>query len=298
MDWVHTLRSCPFPHLCSPFLPPAGSARPSASPAFPCFSPALSGSQARAVGRPPSPALPHPLISSAFPFLAGPRPSHVQSCPLTTAKPLPSLNPAPHVGSSPSGLAQPRPSGPAPPPAQPRPSGSAPPRPLPPLPQFSGLRRELPPNVHLLTLARWGPEMLLLRLEHQFALGEDMVGNLSSPVTLDLRVRRAEVGRKRERSQRRERGNLAWTLPRSAPPTRCLQDLFSAFTITDLKETTLAANQLRARASRLQWTPNTGEGLPGVGSWGPCGRCGSVGVLAKTQCSSRVCGGVQIQLGV
>ncbi|XP_027990414.2 lysosomal alpha-mannosidase isoform X2 [Eptesicus fuscus] len=88
--------------------------------------------------------------------------------------------------------------------------------------QFSGLRRELPPNVHLLTLARWGPEMLLLRLEHQFALGEDMVGNLSSPVTLDLR------------------------------------DLFSAFTITDLKETTLAANQLRARASRLQWTPNTG----------------------------------------
>ncbi|EPQ17227.1 Lysosomal alpha-mannosidase [Myotis brandtii] len=67
--------------------------------------------------------------------------------------------------------------------------------------------------------------MLLLRLEHQFALGEDMVGNLSSPVTLDLR------------------------------------DLFSAFTITDLKETTLAANQLRAKASRLQWTPNTGPTL-------------------------------------
>lgn len=88
--------------------------------------------------------------------------------------------------------------------------------------QFSGLQRELPPNVHLLTLARWGQKMLLLRLEHQFAVGEDMVGNLSSPVTLDLR------------------------------------DLFSAFTITDLKETTLAANQLRASASRLQWTPNTG----------------------------------------
>ncbi|XP_066204247.1 lysosomal alpha-mannosidase isoform X2 [Saccopteryx leptura] len=83
--------------------------------------------------------------------------------------------------------------------------------------QYSGMRRELPPNVHLLTLARWGPQMLLLRLEHQFALGEDMVGNLSSPVTLDL------------------------------------TDLFSAFTIIDLKETTLAANQLRANASRLQW---------------------------------------------
>lgn len=48
--------------------------------------------------------------------------------------------------------------------------------------------------MHLLTLARWGRETLLLRLEHQFAVQEDMVGNLSSPVTLDLRVRRAEVG--------------------------------------------------------------------------------------------------------
>lgn len=44
--------------------------------------------------------------------------------------------------------------------------------------------------MRLLTLARWGPETLLLRLEHQFAMGEDPVGNLSSPVALDLRVRR------------------------------------------------------------------------------------------------------------
>ncbi|XP_069351428.1 lysosomal alpha-mannosidase isoform X2 [Eulemur rufifrons] len=88
--------------------------------------------------------------------------------------------------------------------------------------QFSGLRRELPPSVHLLTLARWGPEMLLLRLEHQFAVGEDSLRNLSSPVTLDLR------------------------------------DMFSAFTITGLQETTLAANQPRATASRLKWRPNTG----------------------------------------
>ncbi|XP_016074137.1 PREDICTED: lysosomal alpha-mannosidase isoform X2 [Miniopterus natalensis] len=97
--------------------------------------------------------------------------------------------------------------------------------------QFSGLRRELPRNVHLLTLARWGPEMLLLRLEHQFAVGEDMSGNLSSPVTLDLR------------------------------------DMFSAFTITDLKETTLAANQLRASASRLQWTPKRGPILKPSPFW-------------------------------
>lgn len=51
--------------------------------------------------------------------------------------------------------------------------------------------------------------------------------------------------------------------PRSAWPIHCLQDLFSTFTVTDLKETTLAANQLRASASRLQWTSSTGWGLPG-----------------------------------
>uniref|UniRef100_A0A2K5VD45 Alpha-mannosidase n=1 Tax=Macaca fascicularis TaxID=9541 RepID=A0A2K5VD45_MACFA len=100
----------------------------------------------------------------------------------------------------------------------PAPSNSAPPS----LPQFSGLRRELPPSVHLLTLASWGPEMLLLRLEHQFAVGEDSGRNLSAPVTLNLR------------------------------------DLFSTFTITRLQETTLVANQLREAASRLKWTTNTG----------------------------------------
>ncbi|XP_051693810.2 lysosomal alpha-mannosidase [Oryctolagus cuniculus] len=90
------------------------------------------------------------------------------------------------------------------------------------LTEFSGLCRELPPSVHLLTLARWGPQTLLLRLEHQFASGEDSGRNLSSPVTLDL------------------------------------QNLFSTFTITRLQETTLVANQPRASASRLKWTPDTG----------------------------------------
>ncbi|GAB1293420.1 Lysosomal alpha-mannosidase [Apodemus speciosus] len=52
--------------------------------------------------------------------------------------------------------------------------------------QFSGLRQELPPQVHLLTLARWSSKMLLLRLEHQFAVNEDSNRNLSSPVTLNV----------------------------------------------------------------------------------------------------------------
>uniref|UniRef100_A0A8C0WYT4 Lysosomal alpha-mannosidase n=1 Tax=Castor canadensis TaxID=51338 RepID=A0A8C0WYT4_CASCN len=88
--------------------------------------------------------------------------------------------------------------------------------------QFSGLHQPLPPSVRLLTLARWGPKMVLLRLEHQFAVGEDSGRNLSSPVTLDL------------------------------------QNLFATFIITHLQETTLAANQPRASASRLKWTLNTG----------------------------------------
>ncbi|XP_076427921.1 lysosomal alpha-mannosidase isoform X4 [Peromyscus maniculatus bairdii] len=87
---------------------------------------------------------------------------------------------------------------------------------------FSGLRQDLPPQVHLLTLARWGPKMVLLRLEHQFAVTEDSRGNLSSPVTLNL------------------------------------QNLFQAFIITHLMETTLAANQPLSRASRLKWITNTG----------------------------------------
>ncbi|XP_044540961.1 lysosomal alpha-mannosidase-like [Gracilinanus agilis] len=88
--------------------------------------------------------------------------------------------------------------------------------------QFSGLRRELPPAVHLLTLALWGPSTVLLHLEHIFERGESRALNLSQPVTVDL------------------------------------QDLFSAFTISRLEETTLAADQLLSKASRLQWRTSTG----------------------------------------
>ncbi|XP_068939090.1 lysosomal alpha-mannosidase [Petaurus breviceps papuanus] len=94
----------------------------------------------------------------------------------------------------------------------------------PPLTQFSGLQRELPPSVHLLTLARWGPNTVLLRLEHIFERGEGNLFNLSQPVTLDL------------------------------------QDLFSAFTINHLEETTLSADQPLSKATRLQWRTSTGGG--------------------------------------
>ncbi|NXW96875.1 MA2B1 mannosidase, partial [Larus smithsonianus] len=86
--------------------------------------------------------------------------------------------------------------------------------------QFSGLRRELPPNVHLLTLTPWEAGTLLLRLEHQFERGESANG--SQPVTIDL------------------------------------LNLFSAFAITSLREMSLGADLPLDAVSRLVWTPATG----------------------------------------
>ncbi|NXV88663.1 MA2B1 mannosidase, partial [Calonectris borealis] len=88
--------------------------------------------------------------------------------------------------------------------------------------QFSGLRRELPPNVHLLTLTPWDAGALLLRLEHQFERGESANG--SQPVTVDL------------------------------------LNLFSAFTIVSVQEMSLGADLPLDATSRLVWTPTTGTG--------------------------------------
>ncbi|KAM8987183.1 lysosomal alpha-mannosidase [Ara ararauna] len=86
--------------------------------------------------------------------------------------------------------------------------------------EFSALRRELPPSIHLLTLAPGEAGTLLLRLEHQFERGESR--NSSQPVTIDL------------------------------------LDLFSAFTITSVQEMNLGGDQPLDAISRLVWTPATG----------------------------------------
>lgn len=52
--------------------------------------------------------------------------------------------------------------------------------------QISGLKRELPANVHLLTVQLLEKTSLLLRLDHMFAAKED--ANLSTPVTVDIKV--------------------------------------------------------------------------------------------------------------
>ena len=51
--------------------------------------------------------------------------------------------------------------------------------------QFTGLTRELPLNVHLLTLQSLGSGSYLLRLEHQFEIDE---APWNKPVTLSLAV--------------------------------------------------------------------------------------------------------------
>ena len=52
--------------------------------------------------------------------------------------------------------------------------------------QVSGLKRELPANVHLLTVQLLNKTSLLLRLDHMFAAKED--ANLSTSVTVNIKV--------------------------------------------------------------------------------------------------------------
>ncbi|XP_053145025.1 lysosomal alpha-mannosidase isoform X2 [Hemicordylus capensis] len=88
------------------------------------------------------------------------------------------------------------------------------------LKQFSALNHTLPSNIHLLTLAQWEPDSILIRLEHQFERGESANGSM--PVTINL------LG------------------------------LFSTFQITAVQEMNLAANQKREDMSRLIWQPAEG----------------------------------------
>ncbi|XP_028398027.1 lysosomal alpha-mannosidase-like [Dendronephthya gigantea] len=78
---------------------------------------------------------------------------------------------------------------------------------------YQALSRSLPPNVHLLTLEKFD-KSLLLRLEHQFAVGED--DELSKAVTVQLR------------------------------------GLFKNFTIQAITELNLSANQVKNQRERVK----------------------------------------------
>ncbi|XP_058862975.1 lysosomal alpha-mannosidase [Acipenser ruthenus] len=90
--------------------------------------------------------------------------------------------------------------------------------------EFSAVLSALPLNVHLLTLAQWDADAVLLRLEHQFEKKESSTYSL--PATVDL------------------------------------QKVFSRFSIEGLRELTLGANQWRDEISRLAWRTSGGWSRP------------------------------------
>jgi hypothetical protein len=51
-------------------------------------------------------------------------------------------------------------------------------------PAFTGLRKKLPPNIHLLSLEQWSIDSILLRLEHFFEINEDSQYSRSKTINL------------------------------------------------------------------------------------------------------------------
>lgn len=96
--------------------------------------------------------------------------------------------------------------------------------------QFSALWAPLPGNLHLLTFAQHEPNKILLRLEHPFQRHES--GNSSQPVTVNLK------------------------------------ELFTTLTLSDIKETTLAANLPKDKMKRKQWKTQEGS-IPTSGHSSP-----------------------------
>ncbi|XP_058677472.1 lysosomal alpha-mannosidase [Ammospiza caudacuta] len=94
--------------------------------------------------------------------------------------------------------------------------------------QVSGLRRALPPNVHLLSLEPRGAGAVLLRLEHLYQVGESQNG--SRAATVDLTT------------------------------------LFSAFTVTAVQEMALGGDVPLPSVSRLLWNTPTGTPRPRRGA--------------------------------
>ncbi|XP_010871016.2 lysosomal alpha-mannosidase [Esox lucius] len=88
-------------------------------------------------------------------------------------------------------------------------------------PEFSGLQTALPPAVHLLTVSQWDPDLVLLRLEHQY-----------------------EARDSKEHSQ---------------PVTVNLQKLFATLDVLGVSEMNLSANQWKHEMTRLDWKVDSGE---------------------------------------
>lgn len=81
------------------------------------------------------------------------------------------------------------------------------------------MQKDLPKNVHLLTLESWKQNSILVRFEHIFAKGES--AQYSQPVTFDFK------------------------------------DVFRGINVASMRETTLGANQWLSEVERLQFKAKT-----------------------------------------
>lgn len=87
--------------------------------------------------------------------------------------------------------------------------------------QTEGLRKKLPPNVHVLTYEPWKDGQILMRLEHLFEIGE--AAHLSQPVEINI------------------------------------TDLFAGFDVVSLRETSLGGNQWIEDMNRLKWKSESND---------------------------------------
>ena len=83
---------------------------------------------------------------------------------------------------------------------------------------YTGLNRDLPQNIHLLTLEKWTQNEILVRFEHFFEIQDK--NELSKATEIDFK------------------------------------DLFKHFDIKSIREMTLSANQLLSETNRLKWKTN------------------------------------------
>ena len=83
---------------------------------------------------------------------------------------------------------------------------------------YSGLNRDLPQNIHLLTLEKWRQNEVLVRFEHFYETEDN--NELSKATEIDFK------------------------------------DLFKHFDIKSIREMTLSANQLLSETNRLKWKTN------------------------------------------
>jgi lysosomal alpha-mannosidase len=83
---------------------------------------------------------------------------------------------------------------------------------------YSALNKELPQNIHLLSLEQWKKNQILVRLEHFYESVDN--NDLSKPIEVDL------------------------------------QNLLKPFKILNLTEMTLTANQILSETHRMKWKSN------------------------------------------